>query len=132
MDNGNPKTPILDMPSKLNIPAKKSEKKLEKLNAHVNSQDKQTLTISAKRLLKNGVLVFLTAKNILWNKGIKVYTNIPKLNIPRQAAVSLVSIQPNLPVPRIILTIGPLNKNMAKLIGITRNNVCLKVDEKLS
>ena len=132
MDKGKPITPIFDMSSKLNSRAKKLEKKLEKLNAQVKSQDSPTFIAKAKTLLKNGVLVSLTAKNILWKNGIKVYVNIPKLNNPRQAAVNLVSIQPNLPVPNTILTTGPLKRNKAKLIGRTKNNVCLNVEEKLS
>lgn len=130
IDKGKPITPIFDISSKLNNLAKKLEKKLEKLNTQVKNHDNPTFIANDNTLLKNGVFVSLTAKNILWKNGTNVYANMPKLNNPRQAAVNLVSIQLNLPVPRTILTMGPLKRNIDKLMGITKNNVCLNVEEK--
>ena len=89
-------------------------------NKLIKVSDKDMFVTAEIIAIITGVLVSLNEKNAFVIKGIKLLEIMPKQNKPTAAAVSLVSFQPNWPVPKIKRTAWALNKNRIIEAGIIK------------
>jgi len=129
---GKLKTRMFSIPFSLRKFLKNPAKKSVEFIDLTNKKHKIIFNTIADIPMITGVLVFCKEKKALTKRGIKEEAKRPKEKMPKEAAVNLVSNQPNSPVPNINLTIWALNKNKKTETGIIRKRIWRKTEEKLS